>query len=309
MPNAAAQVAVAISGARTALRKSGHPGNPYHDPSTGEFTTGPGGGAAYGSGTGARQGWPFAPGNRERRLNSELEAANHDLNAFRRGGVDPEDEDHQRAAARVRDLQTQLSAARAHRAAEAAKLMNTQRPVNAETAVERAAREARQRQAQSAHLAQQGQERRRADALLSEIESSGGTARPYTPYVGSSYQVGNANYSRSTASEGRPAGSAEGLRQALVDTSARVSRAAAAVQVIATNLHGATATSDYSRIGSHLNQINSNITQLKQELKGLPADARVLFRETANTLNRAKSAVDRMTRSIQSKITGSKKKK
>jgi hypothetical protein len=93
------------------------------------------------------------------------------------------------------------------------------------------------------------------------------------------------------------------LRNSLISTTGRLARASQQMARLLSNAHGAVLTSDYQAIGIHLNAVHESVTQLKRELSGLPADAKVLRREVGVKLKQAKAGLSALQRSLKTKMS------
>lgn len=290
----------AISRAQTAVSKANdydtggaaygagthRPGNPNHDPSTGQFSSGGGGGGSVG---GVHMTGPFSGQIRQKKV--ELDRAVADLRSYRNSGVSPEDEDHKRAAALVASKQEQLRSLFAQRKAEIARQGGGQQ----------------QTQRQPLSIANVEAE---ANRILGE--------RPHD-YRTEAQRIQEANRDRmSSASSAVAAGHAisqgvrpsGGLGSAFFDTTRRLATIAGRLTSIAGNAHGITSrTSSFGDIGNHLTNIQNDVGELRHAFRALPADVKNLHSELGSSIERLNNQVGRVKAKLQAKLANRKKKK
>lgn len=297
----------AISRSRVALRKI-NPG-PYTRDDIGRFSEGGGSGLSItGSSehgiSGGNMPFPYGPSNNERSTDAELTAARHTLASMDRGGVPDNDLDRLAIQQKVSVYQDKLSALRSNRQEKLREVTratpsttpNITRPVGAAYGSESVEAAQARRRSEAERLQAAYGALNRTSAYI----QAGGTTRPTIGDYASSADIeaGGVRYERASTEPG----SATTLRQSLVDTTSRLARAAANVSYIAGNVYGVAGTSDYSRMGTHINNIQTGIKALTADLKALPADAVALRRELGASIKRLKAQADRLSSKINAKL-------
>ncbi len=236
--------------------------------------------------------FPHAPSNQEKAVQAELTRAIAHKAALARGGVDPTDSDMTEAVRNVNTLQNKLKDLQANRNAEKLKAMQSgasfssgqaqHKPADQRTEIER--------------LLAAGQQRRVEYARTQFSPGPGSGPRPYV-----------SNQQEDIASDSNYTKPGPGLRRAAFDATARAARASRQVSNLLGNLHGITATSDYARVGAHLNYIHNDLSILHSELRHLPKDLKVLGTEVSAALGRAQAASKKL--GVKLKAAMSRKKK
>ena len=89
-----------------------------------------------------------------------------------------------------------------------------------------------------------------------------------------------------------------GLRRAVFQTAGRVASSADAIRNISRHAAAATSTRDYGKIGQHLQFIRGDVEELVDNVRNLPADAKVLRAELTSSVQNLKAK----TKLLQAKI-------
>lgn len=297
----------------------------------GEFAPKEGGGGG-GSGGGARDQFPFVKSNKQREVQSKLEEAIKVANSMRRGGTPNNDPDLQEVQEEINNLQTRARTleqmrtsamelrleeeATARRKAQSGGYpgdearraqFDREATESAEQRRSRLAHEQRERTRIADQLVGQAQEQRRDQRYSGSYnqpgEYSAGGMEQRQAEILRHQQSLKEDAGRLTTAAAAVTSTAANTSTKVFNLAGNITRGLYAINRIAMHSHGAVGAlgnKDFIRMGEHMNAIKGQITQLKQEIKTLPAEARGLkiylgsvIRRMGSTLTAVKTVMSK----------------